>query len=208
MSQATGSVVQRLLDVVLAALALLVLSPVLLAVYLGVRLTSAGGGLYRQTRIGQHGRPFSMLKFRTMRTGCSHEAHQDYVRRLLAGEVTPSGGLFKLDADARVTRLGRFLRRTSIDELPQLVNVLRGEMSLVGPRPALDWEVELFPDWAMARFSVRPGLTGLWQVSGRNRLTMTEGLELDAQYVRLGGTRRYLGILLRTIPAMLDGGAR
>ena len=208
MSQGGGTVVQRALDVVLAGLALLLLAPFLVVAYLAVVLTSPGGGVYRQTRIGLHRRSFAMLKFRTMRVGCGHEAHQEYVRRLLAGEATPEGGLYKLAADARVTRVGAFLRRTSIDELPQLVNVLRGEMSLVGPRPALDWEVEMFPDWAMARFAVRPGITGLWQVSGRNRLTMTEGLELDAEYVRLGGTRRYLGILLRTLPAMLDGGAR
>jgi lipopolysaccharide/colanic/teichoic acid biosynthesis glycosyltransferase len=134
--------------------------------------------------------------------------HQDYVRRLLAGEARPEGGLYKIGNDARVTRIGALLRKTSLDELPQLVNVLRGEMSVVGPRPCLPWERESFPDWATTRFAVRPGLTGLWQVSGRNRLTMLEGLRLDVEYVARRTLLLDLAILLRTVPALLGRGAR
>ena len=199
---------KRAVDVVLASGTLLVTSPLLLAVALIVRLTSRGPVLFRQTRVGQHGAHFQMLKFRTMRHGCDERAHREYVERLLAGPTEAQDGLYKLADDARITRAGRVLRRLSIDELPQLLNVLKGEMSLVGPRPALPFEVELFPEWASSRYGVQPGLTGLWQVSGRNRLTMTEGLKLDVEYVRRRGLRTDLVILLRTLPAVLDRGAR
>jgi lipopolysaccharide/colanic/teichoic acid biosynthesis glycosyltransferase len=126
----------------------------------------------------------------------------------MAGEVEPVDGLYKLDQDPRITRLGRFLRRSSLDELPQLLNVLRGEMSLVGPRPALQEEVELFPAWAEARFEVRPGLTGLWQVSGRNHLTMTQGLRIDVEYVARQSVWLDLQVLLRTVRAVVGRSAR
>jgi lipopolysaccharide/colanic/teichoic acid biosynthesis glycosyltransferase len=149
-----------------------------------------------------------MLKFRTMVVDGDDSAHREYVRRLLTGSAEPEDGLYKLGADPRVTRVGAVLRKASIDELPQLINVLRGDMSLVGPRPALPWEAALFPDWAAPRFTVRPGLTGLWQVSGRNRLTMLDGLVLDADYVARQSLFLDLAILLRTVPAVLRGGAR
>ena len=149
-----------------------------------------------------------MLKFRTMRADADDAAHREYVALMLAGEASPQRGLYKLDADPRVTRVGAILRRTSLDELPQLINVLRGDMSLVGPRPALPYEACQFPAWAMPRFSVRPGLTGLWQVSGRNRLAMTDGLLLDVEYVEHHTVLLDLVILLRTAPAVLAGGAR
>jgi len=199
-------VAKRSLDVTAALL--VILMPLLVVVYLAVRATSSGAGIYRQERVGVGGRTFDIYKFRTMHHRASEDVHRDYVSRLLAGEVEAEKGLYKLGDDARVTRVGRLLRRTSLDELPQLVNVLRGDMSLVGPRPAIPWEVEMFPPWAMARATVRPGLTGLWQVSGRNRLTMTEGLELDVDYVKRANLLFDLQIMFRTIPALLRGGAR
>src|SRR5207248_8239076 len=137
----------------------------------------------RQTRIGYRQRPFVMLKFRSMSVNCADEIHRDFVSRMLTGEDprTAGQGLYKLGGDRRVTPLGRILRATSLDELPQLLNVLRGEMALVGPRPVLSWEVELYEPRHLQRFDVLPGITGLWQVSGRSRLTMTEALELDLE---------------------------
>jgi lipopolysaccharide/colanic/teichoic acid biosynthesis glycosyltransferase len=203
-----GRVAKRAIDVLVAATALLLCLPLLLLVWALVRLTSPGPALFRQSRVGEGGRPFEMLKFRTMVVDGDDSAHREYVRRLLTGSAEPEDGLYKLGADPRVTRVGAVLRKASIDELPQLINVLRGDMSLVGPRPALPWEAALFPDWAAPRFTVRPGLTGLWQVSGRNRLTMLDGLVLDADYVARQSLFLDLAILLRTVPAVLRGGAR
>jgi lipopolysaccharide/colanic/teichoic acid biosynthesis glycosyltransferase len=199
---------KRVLDVVLATVLLTVLCPLLLVVAALVRATSSGPVLFRQTRVGRGGVPFRMLKFRTMRDGCDDEAHRDYVSRLLAGQAEAHDGLYKLVDDPRITRVGAVLRRLSIDELPQLLNVLKGDMTLVGPRPALPFEAELFPDWATPRYLVAPGVTGLWQVSGRNRLTMLQGLELDVEYVEQRGFITDLLILLRTVPAVLGRGAR
>ena len=203
-----GRVTKRALDLVGALMLLVALSPVLLVAALAVRLSSPGPVLFRQDRVGRDGRTFVMLKLRTMYTDSVDALHRDYVSRLLTDEVTPEDGLFKLTRDPRVTPVGAWLRRTSIDELPQLWNVLRGEMSLVGPRPALTWEVELFPPWALRRFEVRPGISGLWQVSGRNRLTMPQGLELDVRYVDEQCLRNDLVIMLRTVGAVLGGGTR
>lgn len=200
--------VKRGLDVVVATTALVLASPLLLVVAALVRLTSRGPALFRQTRVGLHGQPFQMLKFRTMRDGCDESIHRDYVERMLTDGVEPEDGLYKLATDHRITPLGALLRRTSIDEIPQLLNVIRGEMSLVGPRPALPWEAQMFPEWAGSRFTVRPGLTGMWQVSGRNRLTMLDGLRLDVEYVARRTLLLDLAILARTVPAVLGGGAR
>ncbi|WP_026162862.1 sugar transferase [Kribbella catacumbae] len=198
---------KRSLDLMLALTGMVLAAPVLLAIYLWIRLTSPGPGLFRQVRLGADQREFVMFKFRTMRTDADPAVHQEYIARMAAGQVEKVDGLYKLHRDPRITSAGRFLRKTSIDELPQLLNVLRGEMSLVGPRPVLPFEAELFPDWAADRFEVKPGLTGLWQVSGRNRLTMTEGLRYDLEYVANRSVRMDLLIILKTIPAVL-GGAR
>jgi lipopolysaccharide/colanic/teichoic acid biosynthesis glycosyltransferase len=198
----------RAIDVVLAAALLTVLAPLILVTALLVRVTSRGPALFRQVRIGYRGQPFEMLKFRTMRTGCPDGEHRAFVRRMLDGEDPRSGGgLYKLTRDRRVTRLGALLRATSIDELPQLINVLRGEMALVGPRPALAWEVERYQPHHHERFTVKPGITGLWQVSGRSRLTITEALELDVAYARTRTLPMDLRILVRTVPAVLHIGA-
>jgi lipopolysaccharide/colanic/teichoic acid biosynthesis glycosyltransferase len=208
-SQLRHYAVKRAVDVLGASALLLLFAPVMLAAYLAVRFTSPGGGLFRQHRIGALGRPFVLLKFRTMVENCAEDVHRTYVHRMMTGALEdPEDGVYKLDRDPRVTRVGALLRRTSIDELPQLLNVLRGDMSLVGPRPALAWEVELFPVWAASRFLVLPGLTGLWQVSGRNRLTMLDGLRLDVEYVGRCRLLTDLVILVRTPLALWRGGAR
>ena len=199
---------KRALDLALATVMLAVTSPLLLLVAVLIRVTSPGPVLFRQTRVGKDGVPFLMLKFRTMRNGCDDAAHRDYVRRLLADEAEPQAGLYKLADDRRITRVGRVLRALSIDELPQLLNVLVGDMTLVGPRPALPFETVLFPEWAAPRYSVRPGLTGLWQVSGRNRLTMLQGLKLDVEYVERRSLLLDVVIICRTVPAVLGHGAR
>ena len=172
-----------------------------------VRATTPGPILFRQTRLGVGRRPFTLYKFRTMHSGSSDGIHREYVRRLFSQDQPPNGGrpgLYKLDSDPRVTRVGGWLRRTSIDELPQLLNVIRGDMSLVGPRPALPWEGELIGTAYSQRFLMPPGLTGLWQVSGRSSLTMRQGLDLDLEYVRRQSFRLDLLILLKTVPAVLS----
>jgi len=201
------AVVKRLLDVVLASAGLLALSPLLAALWLLVRFDSPGPAVFSQQRLGRGEHPFTLYKFRSMRTGTSDAIHREYVTKMLAGATDTVNGLYKLDGDPRVTPLGAWLRRTSLDELPQLVNVVRGDMSLVGPRPVLAWEAEMFDDAARVRFRVRPGLTGLWQVSGRARLTMRQALELDAQYVRRQSLWLDLTILARTVPALRRGTA-
>jgi lipopolysaccharide/colanic/teichoic acid biosynthesis glycosyltransferase len=200
--------VKRCFDVVGAVVLLVLTLPLLVTAAGATALSSRGPVLFRQTRVGRGGVPFTLLKLRTMRHGSDDGVHRDYVTRLLSGTAAPVDGLYKLSRDERVTRVGALLRRSSLDELPQLWNVLRGDMSLVGPRPSLHWEVELFPAWAQARFQVRPGLTGLWQGSGRNRLTMIEGLALDVLYVEELSLARDVAILLRTVRAVLLPGAR
>ena len=203
----TTRLTKRLLDLAIATACLALLSPVLLIVAALIWLTTPGPALFRQVRLGKDGSRFVLLKFRTMYTGSRDDVHRDYVRKLLTQDEPPDGGrngVYKLDHDARITPIGRLIRRTSIDELPQLLNVIRGDMSLVGPRPALPWEADLLDAAHLARFSVPPGLTGLWQVSGRNTLTMKQGLELDIEYVRRQGLALDLWILLKTIPVVLS----
>ena len=203
----TPRLAKRLLDLILATICLLVVSPVLLAAAVAIRLNTPGPALFRQTRLGKDRRPFVLCKFRTMYTGCPDDVHREYVTKLLTEDQPPDGGrdgVFKLEQDARITPVGRLLRRTSIDELPQLINVIRGDMSLVGPRPALPWEAQMFDAVYFERFIVSPGLTGLWQVSGRNSLTMKQGLELDIEYVRTQNLALDLWILVKTIPVVLS----
>lgn len=201
---------KRLFDLIVASACLLVLFPLLAAVALLVRLTTPGPAIYRQIRLGRDRRPFMFYKFRTMYDGCGDAVHKRYVRRLITEDDPPKGGprgLYKLETDARITPLGRVLRRLSIDELPQLLNVIKGDMSLVGPRPPLAWEAELFRPPHDQRFLVTPGMTGLWQVSGRNRLTFRQGLDLDVEYVHRRCLALDLVILVKTIRAVSDRGA-
>ncbi|MBV9657416.1 MAG: sugar transferase [Verrucomicrobia bacterium] len=192
---------KRLLDFFGALVGLLVLSPLLLVVWLAIRLTSPGPVVFRQLRGGKHGRPFTMYKFRTMHTDAEMR------RAELAAMNQMSGPVFKVAADPRVTRLGRFLRKTSIDELPQLLNVLRGEMSLVGPRPLPLYEVEKFESPAQRRrLSVPPGLTCLWQISGRNEIKdFSDWVRLDLVYIDNWSFWLDLKILLKTVPVVLLG---
>jgi lipopolysaccharide/colanic/teichoic acid biosynthesis glycosyltransferase len=207
-SRARGTdVACRALDILLSAAALAVLTPLLIAIAVGVRLDSSGPVIFRQRRLGHRLRPFTVNKFRTMRHGADHERHRAFVLTLMAGHEPPSGRRgprFKLSDDDRVTRFGAILRRTSLDELPQLWNVLRGEMSMVGPRPTIPYEVEHFPsDWFI-RFGVKPGITGLWQVSGRCELTYAEMVQLDGEYVDRRSLWLNLWILICTVPVVLS----
>ena len=199
---------RRTLDVVVAGLLLLITGPALLAIALWVRLDSPGPALLRQQRVGRGGQPFTLFKFRSMHVGGDDTAHRRLIEAELSGEDTRQNGSTKL-VDARVTRAGRFLRSTSLDEVPQLLNVLRGDMALVGPRPCLTWEAELIPPEFAARFAVQPGLTGLWQVNGRSTVGTLDMLAMDLEYVRRRRLRLDLWILLFTIPSLLRGdGAR
>ncbi|MGH3825592.1 MAG: sugar transferase, partial [Pseudonocardiaceae bacterium] len=152
-------VARRAVDLLVVVIALLVLAIPMLLIAMVIMLGTPGPALYRQQRLGRGARPFTMYKFRTMRTGGSDAQHRELIARELRGEDTSVNGSWKIDSDPRVTRIGSILRRTSIDELPQLLNVLRGHMSLVGPRPCLDWEAEMFPARFAERFEVPPGLT-------------------------------------------------
>jgi lipopolysaccharide/colanic/teichoic acid biosynthesis glycosyltransferase len=207
--KSAAEAMRRTADVLLCSVLLLVLSIPMLLVVLAVRLEDRGPALFRQERVGLRGNRFTLLKFRTMFQGVDDRALRDLIARELAGEDTVQNGSSKLNNDRRITRVGAFLRRTSLDELPQLINVVRGDMTLVGPRPCLSWEADMFPAEFSPRFSVRPGLTGLWQVSGRSALGTLEMLQLDVLYVRSRTLRSDAGILLRTVPALLRGsGAR
>jgi lipopolysaccharide/colanic/teichoic acid biosynthesis glycosyltransferase len=196
-----AAAVRRALDVVLAIALLLLIVLVFMLAAAAVRLSGPGPVIFRQERLGRDGRPFRLAKFRTMVMNNDDSAHRQYVTALLTQETPPDGGqagVYKIVHDPRVTPVGRFLRATSLDELPQLWNVIRGEMALVGPRPVLPWEAALFPDWASKRFDVRPGITGLWQVSGRSRVGMMEALRLDIAYVEQRSVWLDLSIVLRT----------
>ena len=191
--------VKRAIDIVGSSILLLVLLPVLLLTALAVVTTSRGPALYVQERIGKDGRPFRMLKFRSMRRD-AHEVRGDVLHlNRVAGPV------FKIPNDPRITTVGRFIRKLSIDELPQLVNVLLGDMSLVGPRPPLPDEYATYGERERARLSVTPGITCTWQVSGRSDLDFDTWVEMDLDYIRGWNLRQDLKLLLLTIPAVLSG---
>ena len=200
-----AAIARRVLDLFGASMTILVLTPLILAIALAVRIDSPGPALFRQSRVGRGKQPFTVLKFRTMYTHADELKHREYVRHLIDARQPRKSpaGLYKLYGDDRVTRVGRFLRRWSLDELPQLWNVLRGDMSLAGPRPVLAYEVEVYPAWYEERFSVKPGMTGLWQVSGRNERTYEEMVRLDIEYVRRRSLRLDLWILFRTVLVVL-----
>jgi lipopolysaccharide/colanic/teichoic acid biosynthesis glycosyltransferase len=194
----------RVLDIAGSSLLLVVLAPLLAVIAIAIALDSPGHAIFRQRRVGRAGRPFTVNKFRTMHSKASQQQHKDYVLQLIATDAADKDGeLFKLSTDNRVTRLGRLLRKSSLDELPQLWNVLRGDMSLVGPRPTLEYEVEKYPPSWFVRFAVRPGMTGLWQVSGRSKLTYEQMVQLDVEYARNRSLWLNVKLLLRTIPAVL-----
>jgi exopolysaccharide biosynthesis polyprenyl glycosylphosphotransferase len=205
-------VVKRAFDSAAAAAALVLLSPLWVLMAVLIKLDSKGPVLYRQERVGMDGRVFLFLKFRTMRTGADDRIHREFQRQYIEGRPETNLGddvrpVYKLHDDPRVTRTGRWLRRTSLDELPQLLNVLRGDMSLVGPRPPIPYEVEAYALWHRKRLDMKPGMTGLWQVSGRNRLSFEEMVRLDLFYIENWSLWLDLKIMLRTLPVLLRGDA-
>lgn len=206
-----AQVVKRLIDFLGSLAAIVLLSPVLLAIAAAIKLTSDGPVLFRQKRVGQFGKPFTFLKFRSMLVNNDPSIHKDYVTRYISGKGAEkhSDGekkVYKITRDPRVTAVGRLIRRTSLDELPQLFNVLLGNMSLVGPRPPLPYEFECYGVWHRRRvFEVKPGITGLWQVSGRSKTSFDDMVRLDLTYVRTWSLWLDLVILLRTPKAVLGG---
>jgi lipopolysaccharide/colanic/teichoic acid biosynthesis glycosyltransferase len=195
-------ILRRFFDLVVGLGLVLLLSPILIAVTLAVRLDSRGTAFFRQRRVGYMERQFTLFKFRSMRLDADPRGHQEYVTALIkGGDSNPDGGrenLYKLAVDNRITPVGRWIRRWSLDELPQLFNVVRGDMTLVGPRPAIPYEVAEYPSWYRERFSVRPGLTGYWQVSGRSERTYEEMVRLDIEYAQRRSIGLDLLILLKT----------
>jgi len=203
---------KRIIDVAGSSLALMLLSPLLALVALLIKLTSKGPVVFKQERVGHRGRTFECFKFRSMHVQNDPTIHREYVHKLISGRHSPespvaeSGAIYKIKDDPRITTVGRFLRRTSLDELPQFWNVLKGEMSLVGPRPAIPYEIEAYDVWHRRRvLDVKPGITGLWQVCGRSRTTFDEMVRLDLRYAEGWSVWLDLKILLRTPRAVLSG---
>jgi lipopolysaccharide/colanic/teichoic acid biosynthesis glycosyltransferase len=207
------SSIKRLIDIVGSILALIVFSPILLMIAVAIKATSKGPVFFKQQRVGQNGKQFTFLKFRSMCVDNDTSVHEEYVKKLIAGQAErrrPSNGngegVFKLTDDDRITRVGAFLRRSSLDEFPQFLNVLKGDMSLVGPRPAIPYEVLAYQTWHRRRvLEVKPGITGLWQVNGRNRITFDEMVRLDLRYARAWSPWMDIKILLLTPRAVFLG---
>lgn len=202
---------KRIMDIIGSACALALLSPLFLLIALAIKFTSKGPVLFRQRRLGQFGKEFVLLKFRSMSTECDSRIHREYVSRFISGQVSsnagdPSKPVFKLRADPRVTPVGSMLRKTSIDELPQFWNVLKGEMSLVGPRPPVEYEFKAYQVWHRRRvLEVKPGITGLWQVKGRSKTTFDDMVRLDLLYSKDWSLLLDLKLLLLTPWAVLSG---
>ncbi|MEY4917576.1 MAG: hypothetical protein RL616_1489 [Verrucomicrobiota bacterium] len=192
---------KRVLDCTLILLAFPLILPLMIAIAFIIRRNSAGPILFQQQRIGFRGQPFMCLKFRTMHCNAETVSHQGHLQNL----INSNAPMTKLDAggDSRIIPFGKFLRSSGLDELPQLINVLRGDMSLVGPRPCVAYEAEKLLPWQRERFNAAPGLTGLWQVSGKNRTTFTRMMELDIEYTRRKNVWLDLRIVFMTIPALL-----
>jgi lipopolysaccharide/colanic/teichoic acid biosynthesis glycosyltransferase len=210
-------ILKRGLDIFVGVAALLFFAPLFVVIAIAIKLSSKGPVLFRQERFGRQFKPFTFYKFRSMYANSDQTVHKAYVSRLIAGRPETGNGtangtvagenarIFKITGDTRVTPFGRLLRRTSIDELPQLWNVLRGEMSLVGPRPCIQYELEQYADWHTLRLDVKPGMTGLWQVAARNRVGFDEMVKLDLAYVRQRSLWLDIKILLRTPQAVISG---
>jgi lipopolysaccharide/colanic/teichoic acid biosynthesis glycosyltransferase len=201
---------KRLLDIVGSTALLLASSPLFLLCAVMVKATSKGPIFFRQQRVGEYARPFTMLKFRTMHADAGHDLHHQFVSQFIQGGVQGEAGagapVFKIVGDPRVTKVGQFLRRSSLDELPQFWNVLRGDMSLVGPRPPLPYEVKVYKPWHRRRvLEAKPGITGLWQVTGRSRTTFDEMVRLDIRYARNQSVWTDVRILLATPRAVISG---
>ena len=204
--------VKRVMDIFGSLILLIVLSPILLLIALALKLSSKGPVIFKQSRVGQGGRRFTFYKFRSMYVGNNPSIHREYVGRFIGGKAKTNGddagqnGVYKITGDPRITPLGRFLRRTSLDEFPQFWNVLKGEMSLVGPRPPLPYEFASYYAWHKRRvFEVKPGLTGLWQVGGRSKTSFDEMVRLDLRYAKTWSFWLDIWVLLKTPKALLSG---
>jgi lipopolysaccharide/colanic/teichoic acid biosynthesis glycosyltransferase len=201
---ASSRLLKRAIDVAVALIGLVLAAPLFMVIAWKIRRDSPGPVFFRQRRLGLHMREFTVLKFRTMRVGTDGREHQDYVKSIMSAGAEPqTNGMYKLERPDAVTHFGRVLRKTSLDELPQLINVLKGEMSIVGPRPCLRSETEHFQTHHFERFLVPAGITGLWQVTARASSTFREALEMDVVYVRGWSLGLDLGLLLRTPFAVL-----
>ena len=200
--------IKRVIDILGSACALVFFAPIFLALAIAIKATSPGPVFFRQERVGFNGKKFFMLKFRSMKTNCDAAEHKQYIAKYICEQkdsaVEP--GVFKLTNDSRITPIGAFIRRTSLDELPQFINVLKGDMSLVGPRPPIPYECELYDIWHRRRLlSCKPGITGLWQVMGRSRTTFDEMVRLDLKYIREWSLFLDIKILLKTPQAVING---
>lgn len=195
--------VKRIFDLLLTVPGLIILSPFLIILAIIIKLDSPGPVIYKQKRIGLNGRPFMCYKFRSMNYNADESLHRKHIIDFAEGRLDETQGV-KLKDDPRITRVGRFIRRNSIDELAQLFNVLKGEMSLVGPRPVIPYEADLYDLWQSERFSVLPGITGLWQVAGRSYVSFDEMLRMDIRYIRNQSLWFDILILLKTFPAILS----
>ena len=203
--------VKRFIDIVGSSIALVCGAPIFGAIALAIKVTSKGPVLFKQERLGHYGRPFVVLKFRSMRTNCDAQIHEKYVHQFIAGRVDHNSTenkkpVFKIQEDPRITSIGKFLRKTSLDELPQFWNVLRGEMSLVGPRPPIAYEYKAYEVWHRRRvLEIKPGITGLWQVEGRSRTRFDDMVRLDLKYARAWSVWLDLKILAQTPAAVIQG---
>jgi lipopolysaccharide/colanic/teichoic acid biosynthesis glycosyltransferase len=202
---------KRTTDIVTSLGVLVIGFPFLLAIALLIKLTSKGPVFFKQERVGEDGETFALFKFRTMRTDCDDSLHREFTRNFIQGRLPePSldagkSEVYKLTDDPRITAVGGFLRKTSLDELPQFINILKGEMTIVGPRPPLPYEYECYDEWHKLRLKVRPGLTGLWQVSGRSTVPFHEMVMMDIYYIENWSMLLDLKIMLKTVPVMLAG---
>ncbi len=202
----TFHAMKRVIDIVGSLTALILFLPVFLAIAILVKISSPGPVFFKQKRLGLLAKQFEFLKFRTMYTGNNPSIHIDYITRLIQGQVGPTEAAYKIQKDPRVTPIGRFLRKFSLDELPQFLNVLKGEMSLVGPRPPIPYEIEKYQSWHWRRvLEVKPGITGLWQVYGRSRTTFDEMVRLDIRYINEQSVWLDFKIMLQTPRAVLSG---
>ncbi|OEU81367.1 MAG: hypothetical protein BA873_09140 [Desulfobulbaceae bacterium C00003063] len=203
--------VKRVVDIIGSLTGILLFSPLMLLIAVLIKVTSPGPVLFRQERLGHLGKPFIFLKFRSMKVACDASIHRDYVTRLIKGENseinegTADQPVYKITEDHRVTSIGRFLRKSSLDELPQFFNVLKGDMSLVGPRPPIPYECDQYRRWHCSRvLEVKPGITGLWQVTGRSSTTFDEMVRLDLKYVRTWNLWLDIRILFKTFWSMIS----
>ena len=204
--------IKRVIDFSIALILLAISMPVMAILAISIRLTSGGPVLFRQERVGENGKPFTFYKFRTMAHNADNSHHKEFMHRFIRGEdvsdLTSSNDegkkVYKMQRDPRITALGYFLRKTSLDELPQFFNVLNGTMSLVGPRPPIPYEVDAYKSWHMQRLQVRPGITGAWQVNGRSATTFDEMVEMDLAYIRNRSIWYDFKLMFQTIPATLN----